>query len=672
MDALEFDVVIAGGGFAGVYCAKSLARELGRESAKRVALVADENFMVFQPMLAEVTGSSISPRHVINPIRRLCRDVTVLRGKIDSIQLDERLITLDAGDYTNNVPIRYRHLAIAIGSVIDLSRVPGMPEHAFLMKNVGDALQLRGTIIDRFEEANLQRDIPTMRRLLTFVVVGGGYSGVETAGQIQDLVEDSVKFYPRLSLENVRVILIHSGPHLLPEISESLGRYCEENLASRGVELVLNGRVNAMTSSRVILADGRTFESHTVVSTVGNAPHPLLVNLCREANIDSVKGRLLTDPCMRVVGREHLWAAGDCAAIPIGNEKFSPPTAQFAMRQGRLLGRNLALALIDREPEPFTFTGLGELAAIGHRAAVADIMGLRFSGFFAWFLWRTIYLSKLPGIERKLRVMIDWTLDLFFPRDIALLRPRTTKVMQEMHLESGDQVFRQGEPAFSFYIIKSGRIDLFDANGLVRSLGKGEHLGERALLQDKIWRFTAVAMEPSTLVVLSEEVFGAIASASESIREFFAESAHKYVTREQIESLVATVPEAAKSMRAEQLMTRNVVTMQEEMTVADALKIMTQHPYNSYPLEAGGNGAIGFLTQDAIYEALKRGRVTQASTLREFTVLHAPTIHGDTSVPEAMERFYRSGSHKLLVTSDDGKLLGILSLVDLMAPKNLR
>jgi NADH dehydrogenase len=256
------------------------------------------------------------------------------------------------------------------------------------------------------------------------------------------------------------------------------------------VEVILNTRVLAMTSSRVMLGEGREIESHTVVSTVGNAPNPMLTELCQRHQIPCEKGRIICEPTLRVAGHERLWSAGDCAAVPMkvpaGNgekaataapaaesapfvpQKYCPPTAQFAQRQGELMGKNIACALKNSTSlEPFTFTGLGELASIGHKAAVAEILGLKFQGFFAWWLWRTIYLMKLPGLERKLRVIVDWTLDLFFPRDIALFQPKPTQLIKEMHLEKGDVVFHAGDPAWSLYIVRSGALELRLADGTV-------------------------------------------------------------------------------------------------------------------------------------------------------------------------------------------------------------
>lgn len=538
---LQFDVVIAGGGFAGVYTAQTLSRKLGCEAARRVALVASENFLVFQPMLAEVVGSALSPRHVVNPLRLLCQGISVLRGDITSIDLTERSFRLQAGDFTGGVSVQFEHLVLALGGVVDLSRVPGMPEHAFLMKNVGDALRLRGAIIDRFEEANSETNEAERKRLLTFVIVGGGYSGVETAGQILDLTKEIVRFYARIGEDEPRVILVHSGPHLLPEISESLGRYTEENLSARGVEIILNARASAMTASKLLLGDGRTIESHTVVSTVGNAPHPLLGDLCRKSGIALEKGRIITDSMLRVPGHDRLWAAGDCAAVPMPAkhaaersegvakrspfkpQTYCPPTAQFAVREGEVLGKNLARVLRnERCEEKFAFTGLGELAAIGHQSAVAEILGLKFHGFIAWWMWRTIYLMKLPGFERKLRVMIDWTLDLFFPRDITLFQSRPTETIKEMHLEKGDHVFHAGDPALSLYIVKSGRIELHDEQGAVlRNVVAGTQIGKQTLLSSKVWRFTAVTAEPTTLVAVSGKVFETVVNAGSTVEEVF-------------------------------------------------------------------------------------------------------------------------------------------------------
>jgi NADH dehydrogenase len=694
---LDFDVLIAGGGFAGVYCAQTLERRLGHVTARKcIGIVADHNYMVFQPMLAEVAGSSISPHHVVNPIRSLCRTANVLRGSIMDIDLPGRTLTLDAGMYSPSVTVGFGHLVLALGGIVDLSRVPGMPEHAYLMKTVGDAQELRGAIIDRLEEATLQRDEAAIKRLLTFVIVGGGFSGVETAGQMLDLIQDINRFYPRIARPDYRVILIHSGAHLLPEISEDLGRYCEKNISGRGVEILLNTRVTSMTSSKVTLDSGQVLETNTVISTVGNAPHPILVDLCKKNNIPAEKARIITDASLRVQGFENLWAAGDCAAVPMAvkkgaaaatkgaqppkpgapmphspfaPQKYCPPTAQFAYRQGICLGKNLADILkgASNPPRTFTFTGLGELASIGHQSAVADLMGHRFSGLIAWFMWRTIYLMKLPGLDRKVRVVIDWTLDLFFPRDITLLRARPTEVLQEVHLEKGDTIFHAGEPALSFYVVKKGRIELNDGDGPIMSIGPGQHFGERALLHDRKWRFTAVAAEPTTLVALEAKVFQAISSASVSIHEFFEHSSQQYLSRQQIDSIKKTIPEATLKLPVGEVMSKKPISFRTTDTIAEALATVVQHPFNSFPLLDEKDTLLGVITQSQIYDALKEGAVTRDCTIAKLTPGAIPTIQSATLIADGLETLMRSGRNKCLVIDSAGKLQGVLTPIDLLA-----
>ena len=433
-----------------------------------------------------------------------------------------------AGDFTGKVEVGFDHLVLALGGIVDLSRVPGMAEHAFLMKNIGDALKLRDALISRFEEANLEENAENLRRLLTFVVVGGGFSGVETAGQLLDFAAELREFHPRLANETVRIVLIHSGERLMPELSPSLAAYCHENLHARGLEIILNARVSAMTGGKIHLADGRMIENRTVVSTVGNAPNPLLLAFCKKAGIECEKGRVVTDPTMRVIGQKNLWAAGDCAAVPMppniraeagrarGKDLFACDRAICEPAGNELLGKNLAQALTGSDDfQAFNFRGLGELAALGHHSAAAEILGMKFSGFFAWWLWRSVYLMKLPGLERKLRVALDWTLDLFFPPDITSLQVSPPRPMKLMHLEKGDVLCHAGEPANSFYIVKAGQIELRDAAGAVeRTLGPGRHFGERTILHDLPWPFTAVASEPSEVMSVSAQALKAITSTS--------------------------------------------------------------------------------------------------------------------------------------------------------------
>lgn len=663
---IDLDVAILGGGFAGVYCAKALGKGLGKTSGTKVGLISDENYLVFQPMLPEVAGGSISPRHVVNPLRLLCRHVQVLKGQVESIDWPRRYLDLNAGPFSGRIRVRYRHLVLTLGAVIDLSGIPGMPEHAFLLQNVGDAMYLRSTIISRIEEANLEPREEIRRRLLSFVVVGGGYSGVETAGQILDLFRSIHHFYPNISFENIKVHLVHSRNHLLPNLSQALGDYSAKVLKNRGLNLVLNQRVQAVTANRVCLSNGGEIDANTVVSTVGNAPHPLILKLAADNGLKTEGGRVYTNASGEVLGQPELWAAGDCAAVPLSEGGTCPANAQFAIRQGRLVGRNILRQTSGQPLETFSFQGFGELASIGHHTAVANILGFQFSGFFAWWLWRTVYLLKLPRLDRKIRVMLDWTFDLFFPRDINLLSPRYSKLFKEIFLQEGDLLYQAGEPAFSFYIIKSGAIEIFDEKGVVKTVLAGEYFGERALLDTGFWLFNARAAKPTQLVSISANIFYQMVRGCGSLSRLFSQSANRYQSREAIESLISKIAEPFRKKTSGELMQRKVKHLHTNTPLEEALQYTHRFPHSYYPVLDDDNRLQGVVHRDDLYEFLKQEQTSSQSPVGELSLGMLPSIPSDLSVEEMVPRFIRSGYNKMLVIDQDHRLEGIISLMDIL------
>jgi len=335
-------------------------------------------------------------------------------------------------------------------------------------------------------------------------VVGGGYTGVETAGQLLDFIRQAHRFYANLRSSRLRVVLVHSRRELLGGIGPELGAYARGVLEARGVEVRLNLHVTAVTARRVILADGSGIDANTVVTTIGSAPNPVVMDLCRQIGVEAPKGRVPTDPSMRVAGIQTLWAAGDGAAVPWvdrGQTKESPPTAQFALRQGRLLGENILRSLRGMEPRAFRYRYLGQLATIGERKAVAEVFGLHFKGFIAWWMWRTIYLAKLPGTMRKLRVMIDWTFDLVFPRDISQLLPPPEDIVRAIHLEKGDTLFTRGTPCRGFFYVRQGGLTLSVPGLPDRPIQAGSVVDQAELDSSNLWEASAVATEASDLVV---------------------------------------------------------------------------------------------------------------------------------------------------------------------------
>ncbi len=674
---IPIEVAILGGGFAGVYCGRHMAKVLKSAGldAKQAAIVSDQNYMVFQPMLAEVAGASIQPRHVVNPIRQLCRGLRVYRGQVESVDLKKREVHIDTGKFSTGVILEFKHLVLGLGAEIDLSRVPGMPEHALLMQNVGDAMVLRATVISRIEEANSEHRPEVRRRLLTFTVVGGGYSGVETAGEMLDLLLETVKFYTNIDKSEIRVVLIHSRDRILHTLGESLSHYAMKKLRERGLEILIEERVRAVTSTKVYLQSGEEIETSTVVSTVGTAPNRIIRQLCDEQGLPHDNYRVKTDTMLRVEGFENIWAAGDCASVPIANEEDGacPQTAQFAMRQGLCLAENIGKTMKGHSLKEFKFTGLGELASIGHQCAVASIMGVQFSGIIAWFMWRTIYLSKLPGIDRKLRVMIDWTLDIFFPRDINLLNPRYTKLYQQVHLEPDDILFNMGEPAFSLYVVQKGQINLENAEGrVVRTIEEGDYFGERALVHGGGYLYNAVSEGQSELFSLSGAAVLPFIQTSRRFRRVLAKTTAQVSAEAEIESVVERLNADLLKLPVCDVMRTDIATIDCEGCVGDAIELFTERRFSTYPLVSGDGKLAGVLSREDLFDFIKRDGVTNDTKLSMIDPMHLPTCSDQDSVEEALGRMIRFGRYKCLVVDAEQRLKGIIAVMDLLGEAVLK
>jgi NADH dehydrogenase len=410
-------IVILGGGFGGVYAAMYLEKLLARRSAVEICLVSHDNFFLFTPMLHEIAASDLEITNIVNPLRKLLRKVEVLVGDVNQIDLPNKRVLISRGYRNDSKQIDYDHLVIALGSITNFYDIPGLAGLAVAMKSLRDAIQLRAQILRHLEEANSECNPTDRKSLLTFVVAGGGFAGVETVAALNDFVREALPFYPNLSEDMLRVMLVHSGSVILPELGESLGRYTQEVLARRGVEVQLNTRVKSMTENSVLLVDGAAIPSRTLVWTAGTVPNPLILPL----SCGKERGRIRVNEFLRVPDWPDVWAVGDCAFVPdIRNPgKSHPPTAQHAIREGKIVAQNIAATLLGHRLKPFSFRTIGLLASIGRRTGVARILGFNFSGFFAWWMWRTVYLSKLPGLDKKVRVAFDWTLDLLFPKDVC-------------------------------------------------------------------------------------------------------------------------------------------------------------------------------------------------------------------------------------------------------------
>jgi NADH dehydrogenase len=408
-------IVILGGGFAGVTTAAHLEKLFRGDPAVCFTLISETNSWLFTPMLVEVAASGLDPTHIATPLRTSLKRTRVLRSRVTGIDLKLRQVQLnEEGPQTG---LHYDHLVLALGSVSNYSGSAAIAENAFEFKTLSDAMHIRNHVIDIFERAEAETDPERRRALLTFVVAGGGFSGAELAGGLNDFARGMTADYLSLSPADLRIILVHSRERILPELSDSLADYARQRMQERGVTFKLNERVADAEPGSVTLSSGEKIATETFIWTAGVTASQILQQLPVPHND---RGAVLVDRTLALPDYSHVWALGDGASVPDTNSgKICPPTAQAATRQALCLARNIRASLLGRRLREFRFRSLGSLCVVGHQTACAEILGLKFSGLFAWLLWRGVYLSKLPGLERKMRVFTDWTLELFFTRDIV-------------------------------------------------------------------------------------------------------------------------------------------------------------------------------------------------------------------------------------------------------------
>ncbi len=426
--------MILGGGFAGVSVARRLEARLHPGEAE-IVLVSRENFMLFTPMLPEVSSGELDVRHVVTPIRSQLKRTRFILA--DARKLDVAAKTIEVAHTLSGEveTLAYDQIVLALGSSTSTFGLPGVAEHVFALKTLEDAGILRNRFVWLLELADSISDEAERARLLTVVVVGGGFTGVEATGELVELFRSVLRFYPHVRRQEVRVILIEGGPTLLPGLPEKMGRYSAELLRKRGVEILTGDGVASADATSITLQSGKRIDTRTIVWSAGVKPAATLADTPLP---HTKRGAIVVDGDFRVPGFPGVWALGDCASIPDGSGATYPPTAQHAIREGPALADNLVAVLHGRPTRPFRFRSLGMMASLGGRKAVAQLPGDRvLTGFLAWFLWRSYYLLRLPSLDRRLRVAFDWTLELMFPRDIAELRVYTRNAQSSAAADAG-------------------------------------------------------------------------------------------------------------------------------------------------------------------------------------------------------------------------------------------
>jgi NADH dehydrogenase len=417
-------ILIVGGGYIGTYTALGLLKRV-RPGLLDITIVAPESFMVDQPFLPEAASGDLEPRHVVIPLRRVLKGVRVVTGWLDALDHGARRATVRPAE-GDPIELAYDHAVIGLGSVSRVLPVPGLAERAVGFTSVPEAIYLRNRVLDRMDLAESTTDPDVRRRALAFVFVGGGYSGVQGLAELEDLARDACRYYRTVVREDMRWVLVEAAPSILPEIGEELAGYAIERLRARDIEIHLSTRLDSAEGGRMVLSDGTTFDADTLVWTAGVRANPLVERLGFPTGD---RGRLVVDRFLRVESVEGAWAAGDCAEVPdLAAGGFCPPTAQHALRQARRLAKNLILALDGKEPKPFRYRQLGSLVSLGKYKGVARILGMKVRGFPAWFVHRTYHALLVPTISRRARIVSDWTVALFFGRDVvqlgSLQRPR--------------------------------------------------------------------------------------------------------------------------------------------------------------------------------------------------------------------------------------------------------
>jgi len=661
-------IIIAGGGFGGVKCAQTLKRELGCDKAE-IVLFNSENHLVFCPLLAEVVGSSINPLDVVVPLRQLLPGIFCRTEEVQNVDLSRNEVEFVADDGRAS-RMSYDQLVLACGNITNLNVVPGMADHAFALKTVGDAALLRSHVMMQMEKAEVCADPDRRKWYLHFIVVGGGFSGAEAAGEINDLIRSSGRYFQNFRCEDVSVTLIHSREQILPEITSDLREFARKKMEKAGVKMVLNARVAVATPEGVGLQGGQFIKGATIVCTVGSSTAPVVERL----NFPKEKGRLLTEADMRLRGSSNVWAVGDCAMVINSLDgQPCPTTGQFAERQGRQCAQNIVRVLKAEATKPFFFKQLGELCSIGGHSAVADMLGLHLSGFLAWFIWRGVYLFKVPTWARRFQVGFDWAWLLLFPRDLAHIRTRPTDRVSHAYYQPGDFIIRQDDPATNFYVIEKGEVEVVrstdkDPKGeVIAVLNSGSFFGERALLSNDPRVASVRARTAVEVLVIGKNVFTQISGALGPLRDALAQAlnrrgidvwkgepqVHDLLSSIQLKDLMEPVPQPL---------------LRPEASLRDVGHAFVENGNEFFYVSSDGQTLEGVLTITDLLRGRANGATDKTPAAELMSKNPVALAADDTcAVAAAAFREYRLKSLPVVEHKDSRKLAGCIKVRRLMA-----
>ena len=516
-------VLIIGGGFGGAFTAKYLSK-YGADSFE-VELISDRNYFVFQPLLPEIASGTLNAQDSVTPLRLLLPGVSIRLAEVKGIDFSRKIVKVLQGRKLVAIEVAYDHLVIASGQITDLSLFPGFPDHSMCMKDLADAYRLRNHVIQCLELADITENPELKKMALTFVVAGGGFSGVETIGEMTEMIRRTLKYYPNIEAQEINPILIQRGKRVLPEMEEKLGDYALKALSKAGIDVRLSTGIDSATSTCIRTADGRVIKTLTSVTTVGNGPSPFLKSL----DLSLERGKIAVSRTFEVPEHDSVWALGDAALVPMllkdGSQTYAPPTAQFAVRQARALAKNLVAREQGRVLDNFCYRPLGMLASLGNYKGVATIMGVSVTGLAGWLLWRGLYIGMLPGFSTRLRVALNWLFDYVMPRTIVHMAHEQSAATRYMHYAKGDQVYETGHVLKGFYTVISGSFEMCieSATGdpMIKQFKVGDHWGERMLEQEIPTTGRVTALENSVVLVMQADDFKRFRNAFGPMADYF-------------------------------------------------------------------------------------------------------------------------------------------------------
>ena len=425
-------IVILGSGFAAVECARQLESEFGKDPKIELVMIGEDNFLLFTPMLPQVASGMIETRHIVFPIRTICKKTKFYEGRIKNIDPYGKLVTIWGTGDKRSISIHYDFLVVALGSETNFFGMADVEKNAYTMKTLNDAVMLRNRVIDMLEQAENETNPILRKSFLNFVVVGGGFAGIETAGELMDLLLDARKYYPNIHKEDLKVIVLEAMGEILPGFNKKLADFAKKKLIERGINIQLKKAVTSFDGNEVTIktldetpkdsidqSEVKSIITKTLIWTAGVTP----VNTIKRSMFKTEKGKIIINNFLEVPKFPGVFAIGDCALFidPITNRPF-PPTAQIAEAQAKMAAKNLISLIQNSKQEEFVYHSKGQMAIIGKRSGIATFLGVNISGFVAWLIWRNVYLSKIPTFDKKTRVFLDWVIDLFFDRDISRLK----------------------------------------------------------------------------------------------------------------------------------------------------------------------------------------------------------------------------------------------------------